>query len=81
MLDPTLTRMYNTGNYRFDNISLIYFFAHSLTRAEYSGHGKIYAYQEWGSTRQNYEIMNTIELPPQFMRPPIVIVFLFLYPV
>ena len=39
------------------------------TGAEYKGHGKIYAYQEWGSTKQNYEIMNQLTLPPQFLPP------------
>ena len=68
-----LTRMYNTGKYKDLTVFPSYtFLPIHCTRAEYSGHGKIYAYQEWGSTRQNYEIMNTIELPPQFMQPPIV---------
>jgi hypothetical protein len=35
----------------------------------YKGHGKIYAYQEWGSTKQNYEKMNTMSLPEQYMKP------------
>jgi glycosyltransferase involved in cell wall biosynthesis len=29
----------------------------------------VYAYQEWGSTKQNYEKMNQIELPMEFNEP------------
>jgi glycosyltransferase involved in cell wall biosynthesis len=40
-----------------------------FTGDRYSGHKKVYAYQEWGSTKQNYEIMNHIELPNEFKEP------------
>jgi glycosyltransferase involved in cell wall biosynthesis len=33
------------------------------------GHSIVYAYQEWGSTKQNYEIMNTIELEEIYKEP------------
>lgn len=39
------------------------------TGAEYRGHGKIYAYQEWGSTKNSYESMNSTSLPAQFLPP------------
>jgi cellulose synthase/poly-beta-1,6-N-acetylglucosamine synthase-like glycosyltransferase len=39
------------------------------TGIEYKGHGKIYAYQEWGSTKKNYEQMNKLTLPQQFTPP------------
>jgi glycosyltransferase involved in cell wall biosynthesis len=29
----------------------------------------VYAYQEWGSTKQNYEVMNQIELPNELREP------------
>jgi len=29
----------------------------------YQGHKKVYAYQEWGSTKNNYNIMNDLSLP------------------
>ena len=65
-----LTNMYNTGKFKDLTIFPSYsFLPIHCTRAEYTGHGKIYAYQEWGSTRNNYEIMNNIELPSQFLKP------------
>jgi len=35
----------------------------------YNGHDKVYAYQEWGSTKQNYDMMNEIDLP-NILTPP-----------
>ena len=40
--------------------SSYYFLPIHLSGLEYKGHGKIYAYQEWGSTKDNYRDMNTI---------------------
>ena len=66
-----LTRMYDTGLYSDLHIFPSYtFLPIHLTGLEYKAHGKIYAYQEWGSTKQSYDIMNTIELPSQFLPPP-----------
>lgn len=42
-----------------------------FTGLKYMGHKKVYAYQEWGSTKQNYDIMNTIELPEELCMPQI----------
>ena len=65
-----LTRLYNTGKYNDMTIFPSYtFLPIHCTNAEYKGHGKIYAYQEWGSTKQNYEQMNNMTLPYQFQRP------------
>jgi glycosyltransferase involved in cell wall biosynthesis len=33
------------------------------------GHSIVYAYQEWGSTKQNYEIMNSLELEDIYKEP------------
>ena len=65
-----LTRLLNSGLYK--DITVFpswYFLPIHCTGVEYTGHGKVYAYQEWGSTKKNYEIMNTIELPAQFSEP------------
>jgi GT2 family glycosyltransferase len=65
-----LTRMYDTGLYSDLHIFPSYTFLpihHS--NVEYRGHGKIYAYQMWGSTFKSYESMNAIQLPPQFSIP------------
>lgn len=65
-----LTNLYNTGFYKDLTIFPSYsFLPIHCTGKEYNGYGKIYAYQEWGSTKQNYEIMNTIDLPSQFLKP------------
>ena len=66
-----LTRMYNTGNFKEMTIfPSHYFLPIHLTGKEYKGHSKIYAFQEWGSTKQSYEIMNSKSLPKQFLQPP-----------
>ena len=64
-----LTRIYNTGLYNDVTIFPSYsFLPIHATGLEYKAHGKIYAFQEWGSTFQGkYDIMNTLELKPQFM--------------
>jgi GT2 family glycosyltransferase len=64
-----LTRMYNTGLYNELTVFPSYYFLPiHATGLEYKAHGKIYAFQEWGSTFQGkYDIMNTLELKPQFL--------------
>jgi hypothetical protein len=65
-----LTRLYHTGQYPTMTIFPSFFFLPvHYTGAEYHGHGKIYAYQEWGSTKQNYDTMNSMSLPGQFTPP------------
>ena len=66
-----LTRMYQTGKFKKMKIFPSYSFLpiHGSGK-EYRGHGKIYANQEWGSTKQTYEIMNMMDIPPQFLPPP-----------
>lgn len=65
-----LTRMYNTN--KFNDLHIFPSFTFlpiHLTGLEYKGHGKIYAYQAWGSTKQSYDTMNSLQLPEQFMVP------------
>lgn len=65
-----LTRMYNTGLYSDLHIFPSYtFLPIHLTGIEYKGHGRIYAFQAWGSTKQSYDTMNSMVLPPQFLPP------------
>jgi len=65
-----LTRLIQTGLY---NDVFIFpswcFLPIHFAGVEYTGHRKVYACQEWGSTRKNYDIMNSIKLPPQFLEP------------
>jgi hypothetical protein len=57
--------MYDTG--KFNDLHIFPSFTFlpiHLTGIEYIGHGKIYAFQAWGSTKQSYDNMNNIVLPP-----------------
>ena len=65
-----ITRLMNTGNYNDVTIFPSYYFLPiHYTGNNYTGHGKIYAHQEWGSTKNHYEIMNSITIPPLLTRP------------
>ena len=46
-----------------------YFLPRHGTGLQYMGHSIVFAYQEWGSTKQNYEIMNNIELDDIYKTP------------
>jgi len=39
------------------------------TGLKYAGHERVYAYQEWGSTKNNYDTMNSVELPNELLQP------------
>jgi mannosyltransferase OCH1-like enzyme len=65
-----LTRLLQMGKYPEVKIFPSYFFLPiHHTGMTYTGHSKVYAYQEWGSTKQNYEIMNNLMLPEIFQEP------------
>ena len=52
-----LTNLLKTGLY--DDVTVFpsyYFLPIHYTGESYNGHKKVYAHQEWGSTKQNYEI-------------------------
>lgn len=67
-----LTRMYNTGKFKDLHIFPSYtFLPHHFTGKHYEGHGKIYAYQEWGSTRDSYDVLNESVLGMEFTKPPV----------
>ncbi len=58
------------GNFKdFHIYSSYYFLPIHHTGLKYDGHGKVYAHQEWGSTKVNYDIMNTLSLPYYFESP------------
>jgi len=67
---PTLlTNLLQTGLYPDFTIFPSYFFLPiHFTGHIYRGHAKIYQYQEWGTTKENYEVMNQVELP-HFLDP------------
>lgn len=66
-----LTRLFHSRNWEDMIIYPSYYFLPiHASGLEYKGHGKIYAYQEWGSTKQLYDVMNNLNLPQQFNKPP-----------
>jgi mannosyltransferase OCH1-like enzyme len=65
-----LTRIFYSK--KWDDIEILpsyYFLPFHYLGNKYEGHGKVYAYQEWGSTKKNYETMNDLELPIEFSKP------------
>lgn len=46
-----------------------YFLPMHYSGANYHGHGRVYAYQEWGSTKRSYGTMNEVELPRELREP------------
>lgn len=65
-----LTRLYFSK--QWDDITILpsyYFIPIHAKGIEYKKHGRVFAYQEWGSTKNNYDIMNNISLPTQFLKP------------
>ena len=66
-----ITRFLDTKQYSDFTIFPSHFFLpHHFTGDRYDGHQKVYAYQEWGNTKQIYDIIDTIELPPELLSPP-----------
>ena len=68
---PTLlTNLLETLKYKDVTIFPSYYFIPiHHTGVEYTGHGKVYAYQAWGSTKKSYNKMNSIALPGS-LKPP-----------
>lgn len=65
-----LTLLLNTGKYPDFSVFPSYsFIPYHFTGLKYEGHKKVYCFQEWGSTKQNYEIMNQIDIPDD-LKPP-----------
>lgn len=68
-----LTRMLETGKYPDFSIYPSHcFLPIHFTEGQgqgYDGHKKVYAHQEWGSAKQNYDDMNSVVLPKQLCEP------------
>jgi mannosyltransferase OCH1-like enzyme len=65
-----LTRLYFSK--KWDDITILpsyCFLPIHCSGVEYKGHSKIYAHQEWGSTKDTYENINNLTLPEQFNIP------------
>ena len=65
-----LTKLLQTKLFQDVNVLPSYYFLPKhATGLQYMGHSIVYTYQEWGSTKQNYEIMNSIELEDIYKEP------------
>ena len=65
-----LTNMLNTKKYPDVTIYPSYYFLpEHFTGLEYNGHGRVFEFQEWGSTKSNYDTMNSIVLNPKYLPP------------
>jgi len=65
-----LTRLLETGKYANFSVYPSYtFIPYHFTGIHYEGHKKVHCFQEWGSTKQNYDIMNQIEVPRELLEP------------
>jgi hypothetical protein len=65
-----LTRIYYSK--KWDDMIILpsyYFLPIHATGTTYHGHGKVYSHQEWGSTHNTYDIMNTLSLPSILLPP------------
>jgi glycosyltransferase involved in cell wall biosynthesis len=69
-----LTNIYNedsNNEKQFNILNSYAFLPHHFTGEEYDGHGKIYAFQKWGSTWDAYDTLNNSVLPNKYVTPPI----------
>lgn len=65
-----LTRMISSNLYpEFKVLPSYYFLPIHYTGNKYEGHERVYAYQEWGSTKQSYDTMNSVVLPREVLEP------------
>lgn len=66
-----LTRMLDTGKYKDFTVFPSYMFLpNHFTGLKYTGHKKVYGYQEWGTSNNSYDTMNSVVLPAEFSCPP-----------
>jgi glycosyltransferase involved in cell wall biosynthesis len=66
-----LTRMLETGKYKDFTVFPSYMFLpNHFTGLKYNGHKKVYGYQEWGTSNNSYDTMNSVVLPSEFASPP-----------
>ena len=65
-----LTRLYHSR--KWEDITILpsyYFLPIHVSGCTYVGHDNVFANQEWGSTKQSYDIMNNIDLPDIVKKP------------
>lgn len=66
-----ITQKLDSGKYIDFTIFPSYMFIpHHFTGAKYQGHKRVYSHQVWGSTYQNYQTINNINIPIDILPPP-----------
>jgi len=65
-----LTQFLDSGRYPDFTVYPSYcFLPIHFTGLEYTGHKKVYGYQEWGTAKQSYDTMNSVVLPERLREP------------
>jgi hypothetical protein len=65
-----ITQKLETGKYPDFTVFPSYMFIpHHFTGAKYQGHKRVYAYQAWGSTYHNYQVLNGLSIPADLLPP------------
>ena len=65
-----LTKMLETGKYPDITIYPSHcFLPIHFTGPEYTGHKRVYGYQEWGTAKQSYDTMASVQLPDSLKTP------------
>ena len=64
------TKIYNKTLPKIKIYPSFMFYPEHYTGLKYEGHGKSFAYQFWGSTKSNYEIIDEIDVPPWLFELP-----------
>ena len=66
-----LTKMLDTGKYPDVTIYPSHcFLPIHFTGPAYTGHKRVYGYQEWGTAKQSYDTMAAVQLPESLKSPP-----------
>ena len=66
-----LTKMLDTGKYSDMTIYPSHcFLPIHFTGPAYTGHKRVYGYQEWGTAKQSYDTMSSVQLPDILKPPP-----------
>ena len=67
-----LTNVLNTKKHNDVTVYPSYYFLpEHFTGLQYNGHGRVFAFQEWGSTKQSIEQMNSLVLDKKYLPPSV----------
>ena len=64
------TKIYNKTFPKIKLYPSYMFYPEHYTGLKYNGHGKVFAYQFWSSTKKNYDTIDEIDVPPWLFELP-----------